>query len=141
MISENESMKPQSLAWLSEIPKLDSLIRTVHLIECKDSEYVVVDHAGRDDLTDFYGTEERIHRFLTLAPAVVIGSSGTINDVVGRPEVVSVLYEKVIIVYLPINEHIIAISLSRDAYPRVEDISRKITQFATSSAAQGIKVP
>ncbi len=133
MIRETEIMKPRTVRWLGEVPKVDPRIRTVHLIEHKAGDYVVVDHAGREDLTDFYGTEDRIHAFLTLAPAVIIGSSGTIHDVVGRPELITVVYEKVVLAYLSFNEDIIALSLSRDAYPRVAEIAEKVLEFASAT--------
>lgn len=130
MIREKETMKPRTVPWLGEITKVDPSIRTIHLIEYKKSDYVVVDHAGREDLVDFYGTEQRIHNFLTLAPAVILGSSGTIHDIVGRPEVITVLYEKVVLAYVPVGEDVIVVSLSRDAYPIVAQVAKKILEFA-----------
>ena len=125
-------MKPRTAGWLGEIAKLDPSIRTIHLIEHKGSDYVVVDHAGRDDLVDFYGTEQRIHDFLTLAPAVILGSSGTIHDIVGKPEVITVMYEKIVLAYVPVDEDVIVLSLSRDAYHNVAEIAKRTHEFADS---------
>lgn len=132
MIKEKEAMKPRTVPWLGEIAKLDPSIRTIHLIEHKENDYVVVDHAGRDDLVDFYGTEQRIHDFLTLAPAVLLGSSGTIHEIVGRAEVITVLYEKVVLAYVPVGEDVIVLSLSRDAYRNVAEIANRTHEFAES---------
>lgn len=131
-MKEKEAMKPRTVPWLAEIAKLDPSIRTIHLIEHRESDYVVVDHAGRKDLIDFYGTEERIHNFLTLAPAVILGSSGTIHDIVGNPELITVLYEEVVLAYVPVDEDVIVLSLSRDAYPIVAQVAKRILEFATS---------
>jgi hypothetical protein len=130
MITEKQTMKPQTVSWLSEIAKLDPSIRTVHLIEFKKGEYVVVDHAGREDLVDFYGTEERIHDFLALAPAIILGSAGTIRDIVGKPERITVVYEQVILVYVPLDDHVIALSLSSDSSTNVAPVAKKVHEFA-----------
>jgi hypothetical protein len=132
MIKAKEAMKPRTLPWLGEIAKLDPSIRTIHLIEHKENAYVMVDHAGRNDLVDFYGTEQRIHDFLTLAPAVILGSSGTIHDIVGKPEVIAVMYEKVVLAYVPVEEDVIVLSLSNDAHHNVAEIAKRTHEFVES---------
>jgi hypothetical protein len=132
MIKEKEAMKARTVPWLGEIAKLDPSIRTIHFIEHKENDYVMVDHAGREDLVDFYGTEQRIHEFLTLAPAVILGSSGTIHDIVGKPEVITVMYEKIVLVYIPVDEDVIVLSLSSDAHRNVAEIARRTHEFADS---------
>jgi len=122
------------LAWLESIPTLDSRIRTVHLIKYRNGQYVVTEHSGRKDIVDFYGSEERIHQFLTIAPAIMIGASGTVQDVVGNPELISVVYEKVIVVYVPVGENIIAVSIRHDAQNNVSGIAKKIREFARAHA-------
>lgn len=76
-------------------------------------------------LVDFYGTEQRIHDFLTLAPAVILGRSGTIHDIVGMPGVISVMDEKIVLAYVPVDEGAIMLSLSRDAYHNVAEIAKR----------------
>ncbi len=132
MITEKEAMKARTVPWLGEIWNVHPSIRTIHLIENKENDYVVVDHAGREDLVDFYGTEQRIHNFLALAPAVILGSSGTIHDIVGRPELITVLYEKVVLAYVPVGEDVIVLSLSRDAHPIVAQVAKKVLELAAS---------
>ena len=122
------------MAWLESIPTLDSRIRTVHLIKYRNGQYVVTEHSGRKDIVDFYGSEERIHQFLTIAPAIMIGASGTVQDVVGNPELISVVYEKVIVVYVPVGENIIAVSIRHDAQNNVSGIAKKIREFARAHA-------
>jgi hypothetical protein len=117
------------LAWLDQIPAIDSRIRTVHLIEYRTGQYTVAAHSGREDLADFYGTEERIHQFLTIAPAIIIGASGTVQDVVGKAEMISVVYEKVVVAYVPAGENIIAVSIAHDAEDHVPEIAKKIREF------------
>lgn len=95
---------------------------------------MVTEHSGREDIADFYGTEERIHQFLTIAPAIMIGASGTVQDVVGNPELISVVYEKVIVVYVPVGENIIAVSIRHDAQNHVPGIAKKIREFARAHA-------
>jgi hypothetical protein len=132
MIKEKEALKARTVPWLGEIVNVHPSIRTIHLIENKQNDYVVVDHAGRDDLVDFYGAEQRIHDFLALAPAVILGSSGTIQNIVGRPELITVLYEKVVLAYVPVGEDVIVLSLSRDAQPIVEQVAKKVLELVAS---------
>ncbi len=116
-------------AWLDQIPELGDRIRTVHLIGYQQGKYVVLAHTGRQDITDFYGTEERVHEYLTIAPALILGTSGTVEDIVGKPELITVRYEKAIVAYVPVAENIIAVSLTRDAHPHFVDTARKIWDF------------
>jgi hypothetical protein len=132
MITEKGALKARTVPWLVEIANLHPSIRTIHLIENKQNDYVVVDHAGREDLVDFYGTEQRIHDFLALAPAVILGSSGTIRNIVGLPELITVLYEKVVLAYVPVGEDVIVLSLSRDAYPIVAEVAKKVIGLVAS---------
>jgi hypothetical protein len=62
----------------------------------------------------------------------MLGSSGTIHEIVGRPEVITVMYEKVVLAYVPVDEDVIVLSLSSDAYRNVAEIAKRIHQFVAS---------
>lgn len=118
---------------ISELLKVEGRIRTIHLIVRRESDFIVEDHWGKEEKQEFYyGTEDRVHEYLKLAPAVLIGASETIKDVVGEPRRVTVTYDKVIVTYIPLGdaEKIVALSLPHEAYQSIPKLAQKIQEIS-----------
>lgn len=126
-------MEKLSEQLVSALLQVEPRIRTLHLIVREHDDFIVKDHWAKGELQDqdFYGTEERIHAFLKLAPAVLIGASETIKDIVGRLRRLTVTYDKVTVIYVPRNdaENIITISLPGEAQDSIPKLAGKVAEL------------
>jgi hypothetical protein len=118
-------------ALVSALLQVEPRIRTVHLIVREGDDFIVKDHWAKEEIQDFYGTEERVHDFLKLGPAVLIGASETIKDIVGSLQRITVTYDKVTVTYVPLNDanNIITVSFPTDAHESIPKLARRIHEL------------
>ena len=117
---------------VSALLQVEPRIRTIHLIVREGNDFVVKDHWAKEEIQDFYGTEDRVHDFLKLGPAVLIGASETIKDIVGELRRITVTYDKVTVTYVPLNDasNIITVSIPTEAHDSIPDLALKIHKLA-----------
>jgi hypothetical protein len=91
-------------------------ISEVFILEEKAGENVVIDEAIRKGPTLFADQVGRGRRFASLAPLLILGSAGQMNEA-GEPKLTGILYDRVGAIFAPLSgKRILAISTSPESF-------------------------